>query len=76
MEYLPGKKKTVEEHAVDKDGQNTYIVSCCMYTLSVCTTFPVSILRKSILGRHRPVRVADDVDLRRMLAGFMKISLP
>ena len=35
---------------------------------------PVSILRKSISGRHRPVRVADgpirpDVDLRRMLAG-------
>ena len=37
---------------------------------------PVSILRKSISGRHRPVRVADgpmtaDVDLRRMLAGPM-----
>ena len=36
---------------------------------------PVSILRKSISGRHRPVRVADgpmtaDVDLRRMLAGL------
>ena len=35
--------------------------------------YPVSILRKSISGRHRPVRVADgpmtpDIDLRRMLA--------
>ena len=35
---------------------------------------PVSILRKSMSGRHRPVRVADGpmtarVDLRRMLAG-------
>ena len=35
----------------------------------------VSILRKSISGRHRPVRVAEgpmtaDIDLRRMLAGM------
>ena len=31
-------------------------------TISVCVKFtiiPVSILRKSISGRHRPVRVAD-----------------
>ena len=41
---------------------------------------PVSILRKSISGRHRPVRVADGpmtahVDLRRMLAGKKSIQI-
>ena len=36
-------------------------------TLTFTTLCPVSILRKSISGRHRPVRVA--LDLRRMLAG-------
>ena len=64
------------------------VMSWCMCTtiqdVFVCFCFdggcPVSILRKSISGRHRPVRVADgpmtarwrpDVDLRRMLAGMM-----
>ena len=37
-------------------------------------TDPVSILRKSISGRHRPVRVAD-VDLRRMPAGELFCQL-
>ena len=44
------------------------------------TTVPVSIIRKSISGRHRPVRVADgpmmaDVDLCRMLAGVSTDSV-
>ena len=57
---------------------------CCKRTMRaligmpICADcFPVSILRKSISGRHRPVRSATltgrwrpDVDLRRMLAGF------
>ena len=46
--------------------------------LEIAINFPASILRKSISGRHRPVRVADgpmtaDVDLRRMLAGNLEV---
>ena len=41
------------------------------YKLICAVMFPVNILRKSISGRHRPVRVAVDLRrmLRRMLAG-------
>ena len=41
------------------DFSKTYVVSTHYGESPLMSTHPVSILRKSISGRHRPVRVAD-----------------
>ena len=58
------------ERLIRRDVRRAFFSRHTSYAFIMSVSSPVSILRKSISGRHRP-----DVDLRRMLAGSLPLFI-